>query len=194
MQADALRSFVLLISLVICYSVFYQILYIWMPGFLEVNLHYSASAVLGLNTINMVIFVGSILLFGYVSDYVPLQRLLIIASSLLLLLSYPFFLWILQAQSLWLIAVGLVIMTLIFGMYAASTTRQVVNLFPISNRYTGLSLGYNLAYAIFGGTTPLMVTWLVKATGQLHSPAYYLMACALLVSVLMLLTKRQMAK
>ena len=38
----------------------------------------------------------------------------------------------------------------------------MVKAFPPVVRFTGLSFSYNLAYAIFGGLTPMVVTWMLK--------------------------------
>lgn len=46
-----------------------------------------------------------------------------------------------------------------------------VKSFPASIRFTGLSFSYNLAYAIFGGTTPLVVSTLLREDPL--APAYY---------------------
>jgi len=47
--------------------------------------------------------------------------------------------------------------------------------FPARVRYTGLSISYNFSMAIFGGTTPLICTWLVKqSNGDVWMPVYYL--------------------
>ncbi|WP_224373006.1 MFS transporter [Hyalangium versicolor] len=53
----------------------------------------------------------------------------------------------------------------------------MVHAFPAAVRFSGLSFSYNVAYAIFGGLTPLVVTLLVKTTSL--APAYYVAAlCA----------------
>ena len=39
-------------------------------------------------------------------------------------------------------------------------------LFPLAVRTTGLSIGYNLVTAIFGGFAPFIGTWLARETGQ----------------------------
>jgi MFS family permease len=46
-----------------------------------------------------------------------------------------------------------------------------VKSFPPAIRFTGLSFSYNLAYAIFGGTTPLVVSTLINEDPL--APAYY---------------------
>ncbi len=50
----------------------------------------------------------------------------------------------------------------------------MVRAFPASVRFSGLSFSYNVAYAIFGGLTPLVVTLMVKSTPL--APAYYVAA------------------
>jgi hypothetical protein len=47
----------------------------------------------------------------------------------------------------------------------------MVKAFPAVVRFSGLSFSYNLAYAIFGGLTPMVVTLLLKESPM--GPAYY---------------------
>ena len=48
-------------------------------------------------------------------------------------------------------------------------------------RYSGASVGYNVAYMIFGGTAPLVSTFLVAQTGSNIAPGVYLVAVAVVV-------------
>ena len=58
----------------------------------------------------------------------------------------------------------------------------MVNAFPPVVRFSGLSFSYNVAYAIFGGLTPLVVSLLIKADPL--GPAYYVAAlCGLAVII-----------
>jgi len=53
----------------------------------------------------------------------------------------------------------------------------LVRAFPPPVRFSGISFAYNVAYAIFGGLTPLFVTLLMKQ--QPLAPAHYVAAlCA----------------
>ena len=47
----------------------------------------------------------------------------------------------------------------------------MVRSFPPEVRYNGVSFSYNLPYAIFGGLTPIAVTWLVHLS-PLGAPHY----------------------
>jgi MHS family proline/betaine transporter-like MFS transporter len=50
----------------------------------------------------------------------------------------------------------------------------MVEMFETRVRYTGVALGYNIVFALFGGTAPLVCTWLIEATGDPLAPAYYI--------------------
>ncbi|MNW12501.1 alpha-ketoglutarate transporter [compost metagenome] len=52
----------------------------------------------------------------------------------------------------------------------------MVSAFPAEVRFTGISFSYNIAYAIFGGLTPIALTLMLKLTPM--APAYYVLALA----------------
>jgi MFS family permease len=54
----------------------------------------------------------------------------------------------------------------------------MVRAFPAQVRFTGVSFSYNIAYAVFGGLTPLVVSWLARA--DRFSPAHYIAAVTIL--------------
>ena len=58
----------------------------------------------------------------------------------------------------------------------------MVRAFPPALRCTGVSFSYNISYALFGGVTPLLVSWLAHVNRL--NPAHYVAA----VTVLGLLT------
>ncbi|WP_336778442.1 MFS transporter [Pantoea sp. USHLN256] len=52
----------------------------------------------------------------------------------------------------------------------------MVRAFPAAVRFTGISFSYNVAYAIFGGLTPISVTLMMSLTPM--APAWYVLALA----------------
>src|SRR5262249_13673114 len=63
------------------------------------------------------------------------------------------------------------------ALAAGSAPAAMVELFPTRTRYSGIALGFNVA-SMVSGLTPLIATWLMRNTGQVLSPAIYLMAIA----------------
>jgi hypothetical protein len=59
---------------------------------------------------------------------------------------------------------------------------------PKSVRSSGLALTYALGVTLFGGTAQIVVTWLIHATGDPLSPAWYLVGSGIvgLIAVFMM--------
>jgi MHS family proline/betaine transporter-like MFS transporter len=61
------------------------------------------------------------------------------------------------------VLIGQCIIALIIGWYLGPIPATLVEMFPTSIRYTGMSLAYNLC-AIFGGFTPSIAEWMIRGT------------------------------
>ena len=46
-------------------------------------------------------------------------------------------------------------------------------------RYRTLAVTFNISVSLFGGTTPLVNSWLVESTGNIYAP-YYLTAISII--------------
>jgi MFS transporter, MHS family, proline/betaine transporter len=57
---------------------------------------------------------------------------------------------------------------------AVLTPIVMVRAFPTAVRFTGVSFSYNISYAVFGGVTPLLVSWLAHLNRL--GPAHYVAA------------------
>ena len=56
----------------------------------------------------------------------------------------------------------------------------LTDLFPTRIRFSGVALGFNLAFTAFSGTAPLVATTLIRETGLRTAPALVMIACGLL--------------
>ncbi|HEJ9059837.1 TPA: MFS transporter [Serratia fonticola] len=66
----------------------------------------------------------------------------------------------------------------------------LVRAFPAEVRFSGISFSYNVAYAIFGGLTPVFVTLIMKLTPL--APAYYMLALSTLGLLLGIYLRRDL--
>jgi hypothetical protein len=69
--------------------------------------------------------------------------------------------------------------SLVNGTFAVLLT----DLFPTRIRFSGVALGFNVAFTIFSGTAPLVATSLIRSTGLATAPAFVMVACGLLTLV-----------
>lgn len=60
----------------------------------------------------------------------------------------------------------------------------VQTLFPISDRYSGISFNYCLGMALGGGAGPLLMQMTVEKTQNLYAPAFFLMGASFLTYVM----------
>ncbi|HRD69512.1 MAG TPA: MFS transporter [Legionella sp.] len=97
----------------------------------------------------------------------------------MLLLSIPIFI-LLATGNVVLIAIGLVFMSILIAITYAPLNAYMVSLFPHQYRYSGFGVAFNVGISLFGGTTPIVMMWLVNTTNNFISPAWYYMFGAII--------------
>ena len=65
----------------------------------------------------------------------------------------------------------------------------MAELFPTRIRFGAMAVAYNISVAVFGGITPYFALFLITRTGDNLSPAYFVMAAALVSFVTVLRAK-----
>lgn len=132
----------------------------------------------------------AILFFGFLSDYVDKNKLLISGTVLTTIFIYPLFSMALTGDLSQQITAQILI-ALLLGTLLGPLTIMAALSFPSEVRCSGLSLAVNIGGALFGGTAPLVCAWLTKLTAAPLAPAYYALGfgvLAILGSVLGLRT------
>jgi metabolite-proton symporter len=165
-------------------TVAYYISLIYMTGYLiNVGQLPQPTAQL-IGTVCLAVFVALIPFAGMLSDRIGRRPLLIASCIGFVLLGYPFFLLGSSGRAdLGFLAQFL--MVALLSLYAGSCPAAYAELFPTRVRYTALSIGYNIAVAIFGGFAPYIATWLIRETGNPLAPAFYVIAAAVITLVLL---------
>ena len=166
-----------LCSVVLMQGASFYVVFVWLSTYLKEIVQQPVSNPLLLNTIGLACLLPVIPLAGWLSDRFGRRALLMTAGIGILLCSWPLFI-VFQGGDDGMILVGLVIFALLIGMAQGPTPAMMTELFPPEVRLTGIGIGYNVTLALFGGTAPLISTWLISATGTTIAPAFYLMTAA----------------
>ncbi len=101
---------------------------------------------------------------------------------------YPYFLMLSSGvMSLMILAQSIIFF---FEAMELTIVTMYTEIFPTRVRVSGVSLAYQLNTAIFGGTTPLIATFLLAATGWKLAPMIWAVI-AIVVSIISLLIMRE---
>ncbi|MFJ1967678.1 glycine betaine/L-proline transporter ProP [Streptomyces sp. NPDC087903] len=175
---DHWPTLILCVCLVGAYNITDYMILSYMPTYLSDEMGYSEAHGLLILIATMVVLMLVISQVGRLSDRWGRKPLLMTGMLGFLFLSVPAFLLVGQG-SLVAVSAGMLMLGLSLVCLLGTMSAALPALFPTHVRYGSLSIGYNLAASLFGGTTPLVITALISVTGTDMMPAYYAMAAAL---------------
>ncbi|HEY9266723.1 MAG TPA: MFS transporter [Mycobacterium sp.] len=185
------RQIVQVIGLFIVFNIGYYIVFTFLPTYFIKTLKFSKTDAFLSITLACLVALILILPLAALSDRIGRRPLLIGGAAGFVVLAYPLFL-LLNTGSLVAAIAAHCLLAAIESVYISAAVSAGVEMFATRVRFSGFSVGYNVCVAVFGGTTPYMVTWLTATTGNAIAPAYYLVIAAV-VSLATVLTLRESA-
>ena len=114
-------------------------------------------------------------LFGHISDRVGREKTYMWGAALTGVFGFIY-----ETGSRSLIFLAIVLSLIPHDIMYGPQAALIAELFPGRLRYSGASLGYQLASIIAGGPAPLIATWLFATYGSPYTIALYILACAVL--------------
>ncbi|WP_165665709.1 MFS transporter [Metapseudomonas otitidis] len=141
------------------------------PTVLQTVYGFEAATALKANSLAIVCLTVGCIASGALADRFGAGRTFLVGGLLLAASSWTFY-SSLKAHPDWLFP--LYALTGLFVGTIGAVPYVMVKAFPPVVRFSGLSFSYNLAYAIFGGLTPMVVSLLMKWDPL--GPAYYVAA------------------
>ena len=141
-----------------------------------------AEFALNLNTRVMALLLVFYPLSAWLSDRIGRRPMLISGSLLLALGGIPVFL-LLHSSSVWQITQGEILLMLAVALLAGGKNPANVELMPAAIRCTGLALAFNIAEGYFGGTTPLIASWLLSQFRNPLMPGLWLAASGVITLI-----------
>ena len=160
-------------------AVTFYIVFVYMTTWLVQEVHETRAEALEINTISMVALMLVLPLAAVGSDRFGRKPFLIGCTAGMVLLSYPL-LWLMHHHNFAMILLGQLGFAVLVGGCVGVIPVTIAELFPRKLRVSATSVSYNLPVAIFGGTAPLVASWLVATTENAMSISWYLIVTALL--------------
>ncbi len=166
---------------------FYMVL-TYLPNYMTETVMMDPTVAHGLTTVMLVAYIAFIFGMGVLSDKFGRKKMLIGACLGFIILAIPAFL-LLDTGSWQLTLLVMLVMAAILTVNDGTLASFLSESFPTEVRFSGFALSFNMANAIFGGTVPMVSTWLISVTGSPLSPAFYLIAISLIAFVAMLMAE-----
>ena len=165
-------------------AVAFYMLLSYMPTYVHEELGFSQDTATLATSAMLVVYIISIFIMGHLSDSFGRRRMLIAACVAFIVLTVPLFVVMTKATGMLLVVILCqVIFAIILTANDGTLATFLAESFPTNVRYSGFALSFNGANALLGGTTPFIVTWLIKVTGSPLAPAVYLTVVALIAMV-----------
>lgn len=167
------------VGLNLMHAVSFFIIFIFMKTYLHEFVGLRNTQALTISTLGLIALMIVTIISGALSDRFGRKPMLIAGALAAFVFAYPLFILI-NTGSFWIALACQFVFTAIVGTYSGTAPSTMTEMVPGHVRVTGMSLGYNLCMAFFGGTTPMITVFLIKVTGTDMAPAFYIMLAAVI--------------
>ena len=179
-------------ALNIASSVGYYAAFVYAVSYLEDIDNFSDTTALSLNTGILAVLLLLYPIAAWLSDRIGRKPMLISGSALMCFGALSFF-DLMHSTDPQLVLRGELGLTIAVALLAGGKNPANVELMPAAVRCTGLAVAFNIAEGYFGGTTPLIATWLISRTGNPMLPGAWVALAGLITLITAVFFTRETA-
>lgn len=129
-----------------------------------------------MNLFGLVAFMVGSPLMGHFLDLFGKKQFVFVVVISIVILMIPIFLLLASPY----VVIGQILLGLCVASIAGSGHAIMQDLFPIKERYRGISFNFSLGMGLFGGITPIIYVYIIEQQGfSLLFPAYFLMGMSI---------------
>ena len=171
------RAVTQVIGINIFNAVGFYLMFVYAVTWLIKEVKVPRSDALDINSLSLAVLLVLVPVFGALSDKVGRKSLLLFGSGGAVLLGYPLIV-LMHHVDFAMVMMGQIGFAILLAAYLSAIPATLTEMFPSRVRVSALSVGYNISLAIFGGTTPLVATWIIERSHDDLSIAWYLICGA----------------
>lgn len=162
--------------------------YTWtgfIPGYLRREHDMTLGAATLTTSIALLVIIPLLYFSGRLSDRIGRRPMLLTATALTPIV-VPIAFWVISQGGFGNALLAQLVYLIPLFFIAVSVTVCLAEMFPTRVRYSSGGIAFNVAFAMFAGTAPLIADWLVLSTGTIMAVAGYvaLISCISFVVVL----------
>jgi MFS family permease len=152
----------------------------YMTTFAQHTLHMKPGPAFAAGALGNLMGVAGGLFGGWLSDKIGRRPVMIWPALVNLVMLIPLFSWITESRTVLALTVGTAAIALVGAVGAGAFYAALAESLPKRIRGGAFATVYAVAIATFGGTTQLVITWLIHVTGSTMAPAWYLFGASCL--------------
>lgn len=168
------RTLVKVVMAVMLHDLSFYILLVYMATHLSVQLGLSQGMALTINTISLVVVSIFTVISAWLSDKVGRKAVLGGAAFLFVIGTIPLLGIVNTTNNPMIILGAQMLLSIAVGGYFGPLPALMVESYPTAVRFSAVTITTNISGPLFGGTAPMLVTFLIDKTGSNMVPAYYL--------------------
>ena len=167
------------VAIMLCFvfAVAIYLFAVYLPSFFNSIAGYNMEKTLLISALSLLVMSILVPLVGKLADRVGAKRLYSMGCLGFVVMSYPIF-YLLSLHNISSIIVAEAILCVLLSLVAGSIFPLLMQRFPITVRYTGVGIAFNIAMTLFGSIAPIVAITLVKYTGNNTAPFWYLLIAA----------------
>ena len=160
-------------------AVAFYTFFIFSATWLIEYVHEPKSTALKLNSINLLILFFAVPSAAWISDKLGRKRMLLVATIIMAIVAYPL-VALMHHKDANMILIGQAGLAIILALCTGPIPSLLTEMFPGKIRVCAVGIGYNITYAIFGGTTPMVAVWLIKRAHSDLAFVWFIIAAAVI--------------
>jgi len=161
------------------YGALFYLSMVYIPTWLNAYTDFSLGIALKINALATLLLTLLIPFMAWISDkYIRRTHFAAMSVAIMAIAAIPLFLWT-KGGTIISIIITQAIFAVLISVLSGTAPAIFVELFPTRDRLSGYSIAFNVGMGIIGGSTPMVVTWLIAKTGLVWFPAIYMLLGAI---------------
>lgn len=162
------------------YGALFYLSMVYIPTWLNAYTDFSLGIALKINALATLLLTLLIPIMAWISDkYIRRTHFAAMSVAIMAIVAIPLFLWT-KGGTIISIIITQATFAVLISVLSGTAPAIFVELFPTHDRLSGYSIAFNVGMGIIGGSTPMVVTWLIAKTGLVWFPAIYMLLGAII--------------
>lgn len=185
------RTLAKVVMAVMLHDLSFYILLVYMATHLSTQLGLSQGMALTINTISLLVVSVFTVISAWLSDRIGRKAVLGGAAFLFVIGTIPLLGIVNTSNDPMIILAAQMLLAVAVGGYFGPLPALMVESYPTAVRFSAVTITTNISGPLFGGTAPMVVTYLIEKTGSNMIPAYYLTIGAFVALIVLRSIKNQ---